>query len=153
MSEQNKEKITEGSYAIDQKNKQINITTTLGVSSVLFEDVSSVGFRPNEPEVEFDYDAPTKKVRNISALIFGVGLLLVFLYADLEIGDITLLYIGAPLCVIGLLWFLIKGMGVKRLVETDTVSVETRGGKTFSYTVDGGQGQKDMDAINTARRK
>ena len=57
--------------------------------------------------------------------------------------------------LVGTVGFVMVGAFMKTdkiVTKWDKVTVETRGGKHLSYFVEDGQGKKDVDAIETARR-
>jgi len=140
MSKIVEEKLTrnDGSYALDMANKKMSVTTQTGQHSVLFEDIASTSYN-------MIVGSPEYKVTN-RALLF-IGLAVAFL-GIVFIGDMG-----------SMSWFLIIGgiiaiaMAGKNEDKTwENVTVETRGGKTVTYSVDSGQGKVDMDAIEEARR-
>ena len=84
------------------------------------------------------------KIKNQTALIIGViALILGVVLSDQgELGGIL---------IVGGIIALFFGYGQEKKIWDD-VTVETRGGKTVTYSVDLGLGKVHMDAIEEARR-
>ena len=115
----------------------MSVSTSTGQHSILFEDIASTSYSKVTGDPEW-------KVKNQTALIVGIiALVLGLVLADQE-GVGTFLIVGSGIA----LYF---GFG-KEDKTWDNVTVETRGGKTVTYSVDLGQGKVDMDAIEEARR-
>ena len=140
MAKQEKEKQTrnDGSYALDMENKKMSVTTTTGQHSVLFEDIASTSYNTITGDPEF-------KIKNKPAVFGGC--------AAIFLGIVTaeqLEGVAGFLIVAGIIALFI---GYKKEEKTwDNVTIETRGGKTVTYSVDLGLGKVDMDAIEEARR-
>jgi len=140
MAKQEKENLTrnDGSYALEMENKKMSVSTTTGQHSVLFEDIASTSYNRITGEEEW-------KIKNKPA-VFGGG-------AAIFLGIVTaeqLEGVAGFLIVAGIIALFI---GYKKEEKTwDNVTIETRGGKTVTYSVDLGQGKVDMDAIEEARR-
>tara|TARA_Y100000813_G_scaffold26364_1_gene16802 strand:+ start:409 stop:831 length:423 start_codon:yes stop_codon:yes gene_type:complete len=139
MAKEKKENLTrnDGSYALDTENNKMSVTTSTGQHSILFEDIASTSYSTVTGKPEW-------KMKNKKALI--IGIIAIVLGGMLgEEGAISgFLVLGGAIA----LYF-----GFGREEKTwDNVTVETRGGKTVTYSVDLGQGKVDMDAIEEARR-
>jgi len=140
MSKEKKENPTRnnGSYALEMENKKMSVTTTTGQHSVLFEDIASTSYNTITGDAEF-------KIKNKPAFFGGC--------AAIFIGIVTaeqLEGVAGFLMVAGIIALFI---GCKKEEKTwDNVTIETRGGKRVTYSVDLGQGKVDMDAIEEARR-
>lgn len=137
MAKEKKITRNDGSYALDMENKKLSVTTSTGQHSILFEDIASTSYTKVTGE-------PEMKIKNQTALIIGViaFILGVVLSDQGELGGIL---------IVGGIIALFFGYGQEKKIW-DNVTVETRGGKTVTYSVDLGQGKVDMDAIEEARR-
>ncbi len=140
MTKESKEDIkrNDGSYALDMESKKMSVTTTTGQHSVLFEDIASISYNKITGDPEF-------KIKNKTAFYIGCGGVVLGIGFLDQLGDM-----GGFLIVGGIIALFI---GCKNEDKTwDNVTIETRGGKTVTYSVDLGQGKVDMDAIEEARR-
>ena len=137
MAKEKKITRNDGSYALDMENKKMSVTTTTGQHSILFEDIASTSYTKVTGE-------PEMKIKNQTALIIGViaFILGVVLSDQGELGGIL---------IVGGIIALFFGYGQEKKIWDD-VTVETRGGKTVTYSVDLGLGKVHMDAIEEARR-
>ena len=137
MAKEKKITRNDGSYALDMENKKMSVTTTTGQHSILFEDIASTSYTKVTGE-------PEMKIKNQTALIIGViaFILGVVLSVQGELGGIL---------IVGGIIALFFGYGQEKKIWDD-VTVETRGGKTVTYSVDLGLGKVHMDAIEEARR-
>ena len=137
MAKEKKITRNDGSYALDMENKKMSVTTTTGQHSILFEDIASTSYTKVTGE-------PEMKIKNQTALIIGViaFILGVVLSDQGELGGIL---------IVGGIIALFFGYGKEKKIWDD-VTVETRGGKTVTYSVDLGLGKVHMDAIEEARR-
>tara|TARA_B100000886_G_C20424912_1_gene493450 strand:+ start:1182 stop:1598 length:417 start_codon:yes stop_codon:yes gene_type:complete len=137
MAKEKKITRNDGSYALDMENKKMSVTTSTGQHSILFEDIASTSYTKVTGE-------PEMKIKNQTALIIGViAFILGIVLSDQgELGGIL---------IVGGIIALFFGYGQEKKIW-DNVTVETRGGKTVTYSVDLGQGKVDMDAIEEARR-
>ena len=137
MAKEKKITRNDGSYALDMENKKMSVTTTTGQHSILFEDIASTSYTKVTGE-------PEMKIKNQTALIIGViALILGVVLSDQgELGGIL---------IVGGIIALFFGYGQEKKIWDD-VTVETRGGKTVTYSVDLGLGKVHMDAIEEARR-
>ena len=137
MAKEKKITRNDGSYALDMENKKMSVTTRTGQHSILFEDIASTSYTKVTGE-------PEMKIKNQTALIIGViAFILGIVLSDQgELGGIL---------IVGGIIALFFGYGQEKKIWDD-VTVETRGGKTVTYSVDLGQGKVDMDAIEEARR-
>jgi len=138
MSKKEEEKPArnDGSYALDMENKKMSVTTTTGQHSVLFEDIASTSYNLVKGGPSAELTNPPVLWGAIAAIFLG------FIIG----GDV------APFLVVGGIIALFFAFTNKEK-EWENVTVETRGGKRVTYSVDVGEGKVDMNAIEEARRK
>ena len=140
MSEEKKENSTRnnGSYALEMENKKMSVTTTTGQHSVLFEDIASTSYNRITGDPEW-------KIKNKPAVLGGS--------AAIFLGILTAEQLEGIAGFIILSGIIALFIGYRKEEKNwDNVTIETRGGKTVTYSVDLGQGKVDMDAIEEARR-
>ena len=140
MAKQEKENETrnDGSYALEMENKKMSVSTNTGQHSVLFEDIASTSYNRITGKAEWKIKNKPAFFGGCAAIFigFGTGEQLENLAGFIIVSGIIALFIGAK----------------KEEKIWDNVTIETRGGKTVTYSVDVGQGTVDMDAIEEARR-
>lgn len=122
-----------GSFSIS--DDKLRIQNKDGQSSVLFEDISSITWEK-------------KSIPNLMFVIAGTIMFFLgpFFFISVIEGDSA--YLVPVLLGIGIAIY-----GYLNKIIWEDVIVETRGGKLLSYSVDQGMGQKDVDQIESNKRK
>ena len=116
----------------------MSVTTTTGQHSVLFEDIASTSYNTITGDPEW-------KIKNKPAVLGGSAAILLGIFTAEKLEDIAGFIILSGIIALFI--------GYKKEEKNwDNVTIETRGGKTVTYSVDLGQGKVDMDAIEEARR-
>jgi hypothetical protein len=118
------------------EDNKLRISNLDGISSVLFEDISSISYKSNSAFVT------DKKL-----YLIGFVISILFTILGITIKSIPLVVFGF-LVGIG---FMIYSSFNK--IKWDDVTVETRGGKLLSYSVDFGQGENQVEEIEKLKRE
>ena len=121
-----------GKYSID--GNKLRIQNQLGMTSVLFEDISSVSY---------------KSISQPKPIYILIGLLISFpLYImGGSNNNISLTVLGLVVCIGSIIYT------YKNKVKWDNVIVESRGGLLLIYSVEFGDGISEVDKIENDRRK
>jgi hypothetical protein len=114
-----------GSFSID--GNKLRVTNRAGLSSVLFEDISSISFK-------------SLSIPNFIFIILGIilGFMMVMNQAS-GLGMLIILLGGILAFVYPNKW--------------ENVLIETRGGMLISYSVEVGEGIKQVNLIEDQKRK
>ena len=120
-----------GSYTVEDNKLRINNLN--GISSVLFEDISSISFKA----VSFP---------NLKLLFGGIfAIFLGFAFASNESEGAFQLFI-----IVGIVCMILSFIYPEKW---DNVMIETRGGLLLYYSVDFGQGIKQVNSIEEEKRR
>ena len=114
-----------GSFSID--GNKLRVTNSSGLSSVLFEDISSISFK-------------SISIPNIIFTIIGILLGLMFVMNQAFGLGMLIILVG------GILAFVYPN-------KWEDVLIETRGGMLISYSVEVGEGIKQVNLIEDQKRK
>jgi hypothetical protein len=121
-----------GNFSIE--GNKLRITNKMGMSSVLFEDISSISF---------------KSIQTLNWNFFLIGLLITFLMTI--IGGSTS---NVSIILFGLIIFI--GFTIYSVVNKkkwDNVIIETRGGLLLFYSVDKNEGINQVNRIEEEKRR
>lgn len=118
-------KRNDGRFSIDEN--KLRITNSNGISSVLFEDISSISYT--------SVSSPNRIIIILGVIIMISGF---FLNSD---------WIGWGIgCIVMILGFVYQ-------LKWDDILVETRGGKILTYSVDTGEGYNQVEEIERMKRE
>jgi hypothetical protein len=120
-----------GHFSID--GNKLRIENNQGLSSVLFEDISSISYK-------------TISVPNFIFMVIGFVLYGIILFMDWS--DFQTRFSVSVIVLIG---FIVYSLMNKK--KWDNVMIETRGGMLLSYSVEFGDGIKQVDKIEEEKRK
>ncbi len=118
--------------------KKLRINTFSGQESVLFEDISSLGYK----RVAIEENSSNYL---IGGFLLGIGIG-GFIFGWIVISWKISFVLSLIVIVVG------KILMKKTLFYFDSISVETRGGKIINYAVEDTLGQKEIDRIEEAKR-
>lgn len=114
-----------GSFSID--GNKLRVTNSSGLSSVLFEDISSISFKSiSIPNIIFTIIGVLLGLMMVMNQAFGLGMLIIL--------------------VGGIIAFVYPN-------KWEDVLIETRGGMLISYSVEVGEGIKQVNLIEDQKRK
>jgi hypothetical protein len=116
------------------EDNKLRISNLDGISSVLFEDISSISFKSNS-------------MNDLKWVLIGFVISILFTILGSSNDSIPLILFGM---VVGI-GFMIYSFFNK--IKWDDVTVETRGGKLLSYSVDFGQGENQVEEIEKLKRE
>jgi hypothetical protein len=116
------------------EDNKLRISNLEGISSVLFEDISSISFKSNS-------------INNLKWVLIGFLISIVLSILGGYNGSIPTIIFG----MIIMIGFVIYSYMDK--IKWDDVTVETRGGKLLSYSVDHGQGENQVEEIEKLKRE
>ena len=115
------------------EDNKLRISNLNGMSSVLFEDISSISYKSNSMN-----DLKWIGIGFLFLLIFGI-------YGGSNKNS-TLVILGY-ICFFGGIIY-----SFMNKIKWDDVTVETRGGKLLSYSVDFGLGENQVEEIEKLKR-
>jgi hypothetical protein len=121
-----------GKYSFD--DNKLRISNLEGTSSVLFEDISSISFKSNS-------------MNNLKWVFIGFIISMFFIILGGYNDSIPTIVFG----MIVFIGFIIYSFMDK--IRWDDVTVETRGGKLLSYSVDFGHGENQVEEIEKLKRE
>ncbi len=116
------------------EDNKLRISNLDGVSSVLFEDISSISFKSNE-------------MNNLKWVLIGFLISIIMSILGGYNDSMPTIYFG----MIIFIGFVIYSFMDK--IKWDDVTVETRGGKLLSYSVDHGEGEYQVEEIEKLKRE
>jgi len=116
------------------EDNKLRISNLDGISSVLFEDISSISFKSNS-------------MNNLKWVLIGFLISIVLSILGGYNNSIPTIVFG----MIVIIGFIIYSFMDK--IKWDDVTVETRGGKLLSYSVDFGQGENQVEEIEKLKRE
>lgn len=123
-----------GSFSVD--GNKLRVTNKLGMSSVLFEDISSVSFK--------SFSIPNWKY-------FILSLVIPFLFFVFQVVmGFFVAFITIPVFLIGI------GLMIYAFINKikwENVIIETRGGLLIYYSVEENEGINQVDKIEDAKRR
>ena len=115
-----------GSFSIS--DNKLRIQNSMGQSSVLFEDISSITWE-------------RKSTPNLLLIILGAIVMFTLVFIENE-GKWVVFFLGIGIAVYGYI----------NQISWEDVIVETRGGKLLIYSTELNQAQGEVDRIEKARR-
>ena len=121
-----------GKYSFD--DNKLRISNLEGTSSVLFEDISSISYKSNS-------------MNNLKWVLIGFIISIILSI----FGGYNHSYSTVVFGMIVLIGFTVYSFIDK--LKWDDVTVETRGGKLLSYSVDFGQGENQVEEIEKLKRE
>jgi hypothetical protein len=116
------------------EDNKLRISNLDGISSVLFEDISSISYKSNS-------------MNNLKWFLIGFVISYLFMILGSTNDSIPVILLGM---VVGI-GFIIYSFMDK--IKWDDVTVETRGGKLLSYSVNYGQGENQVEEIEKLKRE
>ena len=116
------------------EDNKLRISNLDGISSVLFEDISSISYKSNS-------------MNNLKWVLIGFVISILFMILGSTNDSIPVILLGM---VVGI-GFIIYSFMDK--IKWDDVTVETRGGKLLSYSVNYGQGENQVEEIEKLKRE
>jgi hypothetical protein len=116
------------------EDNKLRISNLDGISSVLFEDISSISYKSNS-------------MNNLKWVFIGFFISMFFTVFGGYNHNFSAILLG----MIVLIGFTIYSFMDK--IKWDDVTVETRGGKLLSYSVDFGQGENQVEEIEKLKRE
>ena len=116
------------------EDNKLRISNLEGTSSVLFEDISSISFKSNS-------------MNNLKWVFIGFIISMFFIILGGYNDSIPTIVFG----MIVFIGFIIYSFMDK--IRWDDVTVETRGGKLLSYSVDFGHGENQVEEIEKLKRE
>jgi hypothetical protein len=116
------------------EDNKLRISNLDGISSVLFEDISSISFKSNS-------------MNNLKWVLIGFLISIVLSILGGYNNSIPTIVFG----MIVMIGFIIYSFMDK--IKWDDVTVETRGGKLLSYSVDFCQGENQVEEIEKLKRE
>jgi hypothetical protein len=116
------------------EDNKLRISNLDGISSVLFEDISSISYKSNS-------------MNDLKMVLIGFVICIFFTIIGSMNNSVPIILFGG-VCMTG---FVIYSFMNK--IKWDDVTVETRGGKLLSYSVDFGHGEKQVEEIEKLKRE
>jgi len=116
------------------EDNKLRISNLDGISSVLFEDISSISFKSNS-------------IPNVKWVLIGFLIGIVLEILGFNINSNPTVFFGF-IVIVG---FIIYSFMDR--IKWDDVTVETRGGKLLSYSVDLGKGENQVEKIEKLKRE
>lgn len=116
------------------EDNKLRISSLDGISSVLFEDISSITYN-------------RVSLPNMKWILYGFVVVIIGVFISLVSGSGVLF---------GVSFLIGGGLMIYTFfdkIDFDNISVETRGGKLLSYSVDCGQGENQVEEIEKLKRE
>jgi|688.fasta_scaffold956105_1 hypothetical protein len=116
------------------EDNKLRISNLDGISSVLFEDISSISYKSNS-------------MNDMKWIWLSILFMIIFVSLGISYDNSTIGVLGY-ICFLGGIIY-----SFMNKIKWDDVTVETRGGKLLSYSVDIGEGENQVEEIEKLKRE